>query len=110
MIRDARVFIVERFQHDDYAIFVYPPSRQEMAPDRIWRFRHGRWAEEAVGENEPFTGLPEPSMTIPTFILDRLVDFYRKGHPSHDRDDAVTDARETRDRLLVLVEQLWAER
>lgn len=102
----AYVRVIERWQANSFDVFVFPERPREGAlSTHIHRHVEGEtWRTEEVGEPDPFTGLPRPSFSVPATVMEQLLAQAKKLVPSLDRDDAVTDARATRDRLLALVE------
>lgn len=102
------VRVVEHWQRNSFDVYVFSERPTEAAlqmPTFIERHVEGNvWRREEVGEPEPFTGLPKPSFSLPRPVLEELIQQAQKIAPSLSRDDAVSDARATRDRLLTLIE------
>lgn len=103
----AYVRVIERWQSQRFDVFVFdrPPREAEAATTQgLYRYVDGDWKLDEPGDPDPWTGLPRPSLSIPQGVLEQLLAQSKKLMPSLDRDDAVSDARATRDRLLTLVE------
>lgn len=108
MMYGSVVRVFENWQADSFDVFVFPADamREGTLPTMIHRHVEGDlWRLEEVGENESFSGRPKPSFSVPAPVLEEVVRAVTKAKPSLDRDDAVADARQTRDRLLDLVEK-----
>lgn len=102
-----RVRVIERWQADAFDVFVFHDTPSEGAmPTHINRHVEGNvWRIEEVGDPDPSTGMPKPSVSLPREVVAELVSQARKISPSIDRDDAVSDARYVRDRMIDLVEK-----
>ena len=104
-----RVRVIERWQAQSFDVYVFDEPIRENAtsPDaKIHRHVEGDvWRIEEVGEADPFTGLPKPSLSLPSFVMEELIIQAQKTTPSLSRNDAVTDARKTRDALLKMIEK-----
>lgn len=101
------VKIISNWQADAVEVYVFdgPLTEGSAAPAMLHRHVEGDlWRIEEVGPNEAYTGRPKPSVSLPSSVVDALIAHAKNERPSLDRDDAVSDARKTRDRLLVLVE------
>lgn len=111
--------IVENWQGDTIDVYVFfPPDLREnvTGPARLFRpdpedgqrLKLTDVTQEAL-ETELMTGggfsAPAPTYRIPTSVVDDLIAAYRKMRPSASTDDAITDARATRDVLLGIVER-----
>lgn len=102
-----RIRIVDNWQRDRVDVFVFTRAStgDESMPSTIERHVEGDvWRTEEVGDVEPFTQLPKPSLSLPRPVLESIIEQYQR-ESSSDRD-AVNDARGTRDRLLALVETI----
>jgi hypothetical protein len=101
----VRTRVVERWQADSFDVYVIPADEinEAVMPAHIWRQNGGVWTLEDAGPNSIF-GQPQPSFSVPASVMEEIVRQALKSIPSMDRDDAVTDARVTRDRLLTIIE------
>lgn len=108
MFRGNDIRIIEDWQRDSLDVFVFAGRLREDGIDgeqKILRTApNNQWIVEDVGDPDPFTGRPEPSLRIPIDLVEALIAHAKKGRPSLDSDDAISDARATRDRLLSIVE------
>lgn len=102
-----RVRVIERWQADSFDVYVFRSAINEGGmPDSIERLYEGQvWRTETLGDPETFTGMPKPSFSLPREVVEELVMQARKLSPSVDRDDAVSDARYVRDRMIDMVEK-----
>jgi hypothetical protein len=108
MLKGTEVRVIERWQADSFDVYVFPRDQMResaiTSPATIYRYTDGLWALEEIGPHDSLTGMPKPSFSVPTDVMGAMLAASKKLMPSLDRDDAVTDARATRDRLLALVE------
>lgn len=112
-MKRSRTQIIDAWQRNAVDVFCLNSLSESGVDGTMTRYRDdGQFEEVAIGEapQEAFTGRPAPTFRIPLPVLDELVARHRKEYPTRANDDQVKDLRETRDRLLSLVEFTIVER
>lgn len=111
-----RTRVVENWQGDTVDVYVFMPAIEGRRDTKMFRpdpedgqrLKLVDVSQEQV-ESELSTGsyfsAPAPTYRIPRVVIDDLIAQFLKQHPSANRDDAVSDARATRDTLLGIVER-----
>lgn len=106
-----KVRVVEAWQRDAFDVYVFPKAREaEAYPGQLYAPDHE--GELQLIEYEPAPGSRpfeqiriRPTITLPSDVMRAVVEQTLKLRPDLDAQDAIRDARTTRDRLLALVEQ-----
>lgn len=106
MVPGITVRLVEDFQADSFRVYIYekPIGETAVVDPKVYRpDDEGRLHPVDVGTDQ-FTGMPQPSFHIQRGLLEELLRQFTRSQPTAAADDAIRDARATRDRLLALVE------